>query len=764
MKYVFVPLTLKEIEGSQENWIFEEAKRLLIEKENIDPSSMGVEPIVKEVPENGKIPKALIRESLPDFLTRIEIIQPKVLIVLGGPALSALLPEVKGGVNRNRLKTFEWGGYPLVATFHLSSILYNQNLRVELLDDLYSYIVEDLWAHQDSGTDYPVIVVESPAEAQTIFEYLATQDTLSFDLETTSLDYGATILTAGFHVPNSEEAYVFPIFHPEGKLNGQETLEKVKDLVLFQGKEIIGQNIKFDLGHLLYNHRPYKAPNCLTKDSGVYHYLLSEHSPTRNLNYLVQRYTTLGGYKQEVDTTNLVNTPLELVSKYNGKDCIAPVEVIRALKGELQEQQYYNPRIIGFYKRLSPFISCIESNGVKVDINKLLKTEKKFIKERDQLEEELKIEMPSVKNIRSSKQLSDYFFKELKLPIPDVKGSIGKSGMPSTSEKFLKYLDHPSVEKILEYRKLNKVLTSYIRGTRGSSILENLNPRGFVHPNYYITKEPEGGGTVTGRLSCKRPAMQTIPRESPIRNAFISRYGSKGLLLEIDASQMELRYGAMISGDKTLMKIFQDRLDPHQATADLCGVERQTGKNINFGIVYEITPKGLVEKMGISLEIAKDISVKLKEAWGTYYEFMDAVRREAILKGEVSTPYGRFRRVAGASPGTGKGRALLREAANFVIQAPASDIIQLLGWHLTQELKTFARPIGTNHDGLLWDLLDCHLDKVLDKVEAGVLYLPRLVEEVLGIPLTIPYAFTVKVGKNWGEMKQIEQEFYTEEK
>lgn len=225
--------------------------------------------------------------------------------------------------------------------------------------------------------------------------------------------------------------------------------------------------------------------------------------------------------------------------------------------------------------------------------------------------------------------------------------------------------------------------------------------------------------------------------------------------MEVDASQAELRVATVFSGDRTLHDIFTGGVDPHQATADLCGVDRQVGKTINFASIYGVTWWGLVEKAGLSESLAKRVAKTIKKEWSGLYSYFDEVKKQAVRAGEVSTPYGRWRRVPGAEPSTPRGRMLLREAANFVIQAPASDFVQTLGAHLAHALEGLAVPILSNHDGLYFDVFDRdRLQDVVSIILTGLERFPILIDEVFGVELTVPFEWDMKTGPNLQEMKE----------
>lgn len=228
--------------------------------------------------------------------------------------------------------------------------------------------------------------------------------------------------------------------------------------------------------------------------------------------------------------------------------------------------------------------------------------------------------------------------------------------------------------------------------------------------------------------------------------------------MEVDASQAELRVAAHFSQDPVLLEIFRSGTDPHQATADACGVDRQTGKTINFASIYGVSAWGLEEKAGLPHALAKRVAKTIKQEWAGLYAYFDRIKAQALRTGEVSTEYGRWRRVPGAETVTPRGRMLLREAANFVIQAPASDFVQTLGYHLAQELAGLAVPVMSNHDGLMFDILtEDGPQPVVDKLLTTLDSFGSIIHETFGIELSVPFEWDIKVGPNLKQMEEYKE-------
>jgi len=409
-------------------------------------------------------------------------------------------------------------------------------------------------------------------------------------------------------------------------------------------------------------------------------------------------------------------------------------------------------------------------SGIHVDVELLNQIREKRANEIIRLQEGLD-ELSSGVNLDSPKQLSAYIYgihsglsKEevvaclpaecspLNLSVPNVHNSRGKS-YARTADHVISEIEDVEFTKLLkQYRSATKVYRTYIEG-----IQKNLYIDGKVYPDIFPASQwgefkNQAGGTTSGRLSIKNPPLQTLDKDSDIIQVFVSRF-KDGCIVGLDGSQMELRWGAFESQDPTLLEIFSSGKDPHQATADLCGTDRATGKTANFLCIYGGSAKKLSQE-GLPVKLARKVVAELSRAWSKLYTFEKGVAYEIIRYGETNTPYGRFRRLPGVtSPYSHDALA----GINFRFQAVASDICQLLGDEITLQSQGRMIPILTEHDGLYWDVKEEDRCSALDIIGQCVYNLPTLLEQVLSIRnLNIPFVFEAKVGPNLGEMNKIQ--------
>lgn len=352
-------------------------------------------------------------------------------------------------------------------------------------------------------------------------------------------------------------------------------------------------------------------------------------------------------------------------------------------------------------------LSKMEKRGILVDIKLLEELDVELSGEIKNVSREIFDSVGHEFNLNSPKQLSDVLFNELDLP---------KKRGASTREAVLEELKglHPAIEKILEYRELNKIYTTYVLPLlemgRGDS-------EGAIHTNFKQT------GTSSGRLSSSNPNMQNIPIQGDwaekIRRVFVARDGFK--LLGMDYSQIELRVMADISGDDLLIEDFENDIDIHKATAgrildkeveDITKKERSLGKTINFGILFGQTGFGLGNMLGISAGTAQEYITSYFKHYAGVEAYMRSFEKEAYKKGYVQSMFGTTRWIRGLrSKNFRLMRSAQREAINMPIQGGEADIMKLAMIKLDEEIER-------NFKGDAYILLQIH-DELIFEVKEG---------------------------------------------
>ncbi len=382
--------------------------------------------------------------------------------------------------------------------------------------------------------------------------------------------------------------------------------------------------------------------------------------------------------------------------------------------------------------------------GVKLDREFLVQLLDQIQEQIDKVEQEIFQLLGCKINLNSPKQLSFMLFEKLRLPV--IKKA---KNYPSTNEQVLRKLRsaHPVIDKILFYRELNKIVTAYINPLL--SLTENSDK---IYTKFSLIN------TQTGRITAIEPNLQTIPIRSEwgkkIRQAFVSRF-DEGYIVSGDYSQIELRVLAHITGEDNLILAFNKDQDIHKLTAaklfdkplsEVTEQERDIAKRVNFGIVYGITPQGLVEDIGLDYVSAKRFIELYFQMYPKVKEFIDTTISKAKIDGFVKTMFGRIRYLPELKSRIKHIREFgCRAAVNTVIQGSAAEIIKLAMISVYQWIKDKkSKLILQVHDELVFDVESTELEELLAEVKDRM-------ENV--VELSVPLKVNIAYGKNWLEAK-----------
>ena len=396
---------------------------------------------------------------------------------------------------------------------------------------------------------------------------------------------------------------------------------------------------------------------------------------------------------------------------------------------------------------LAAVLADMERAGVRVDPAALAKMSQSMEKEVRRLEKEI-WDLAGVEfNVNSPPQLAEVLFDKLNLQPPSRRG---KGKVRSTAADVLQELaeDHPLPAKIIEYREIAKLKSTYV-----DSLPKLIHPEtGRLHTSFSQT------GTATGRLSSSDPNLQNIPIRTElgreIRAAFVAEKGK--LLLSADYSQIELRIMAHFSQDPVLVEAFRDGEDIHARTAqEVFGVgplaqtaeHRRAAKAINFGIIYGLSAFGLAKQLGIEQREAASFI----NAYFTRYKgvkaYLDRVLVETRKTEVAKTLFGRIRPITEINaPQIQLRNFAERTALNSPLQGTAADLIKLAMIAIDERLrkeKLEARMILQVHDELLFEA------PVKEKAA-----LEKLVkEEMEGVhQLAVPLVVEIGIGANWRDL------------
>ena len=394
---------------------------------------------------------------------------------------------------------------------------------------------------------------------------------------------------------------------------------------------------------------------------------------------------------------------------------------------------------------LSYVLSDMEIEGVRVDVNILDDMGDNINKKIESLTKEIYILAGKEFNIQSPKQLGEVLFEDLSLPYPKKKKT-SYSTAREILDKIAPY--HPIVEKIIEYRTLSKIYSTYIIG-----IKNNIKEDGKLHTIYTQTL------TRTGRLSSIEPNLQNIPirykEGKDIRKAFIPEVNS--VFLSSDYSQIELRVFAHMSNEKNLIDAFNNNLDIHTKTAmDIYHISkeevtpnmRRDAKAVNFGIIYGISSFGLAEDLGVDIKTATEFLDKYLETFPGIREYRENVIKDAKEKGYVTTIMNRKRKIDELKETNYMIRLQgERMALNTPIQGSAADILKKAMIDIYDEFNKLglkSKMILQIHDELIFNVVKEEEKKVKEIV---IKYMENAYK------LNVPLKVDVSIGNNLYEAK-----------
>ena len=397
---------------------------------------------------------------------------------------------------------------------------------------------------------------------------------------------------------------------------------------------------------------------------------------------------------------------------------------------------------------LIPVLADMESAGVKLDAEALAGFLEEVQKDLDRITEDVYREAQGPFNIRSAQQLGDVLFNRLKLPISGKT----RGGQASTSQDVLEKLSghHPVVDALLEFRKLEKLRSTYLE-----PLPRLMGGDGRIRTTFNQL------ATATGRLSSSNPNLQNIPVRGALgrrmRACFTAPEGKK--LISADYSQIELRVLAHLSRDETLLAAFREGADIHARTASLLfdappseitPDQRRNAKTINFGLIYGMGPQKLAQELKIPLSEAKAFMARYFERLQGLKNFYENVEEMAREQGYVTTLAGRRRPLPDILAESQQARSLARrQAINTLIQGSAADIIKLamLAVHGDETLRALdAKLLLQVHDELLLEVPEAAAQEAGERVAA-------LMANVRpgGIVLDVPLKADWGAAENWGD-------------
>ena len=592
--------------------------------------------------------------------------------------------------------------------------------------------------------DYQLIDTEE--KRKDFVQKLLTSEILSIDTETTGTEPMEAELVGMSFSDAENRAYYVPV-----PANREEALKIVNELrPLYENEKSlkVGQNIKYDM-IVLQNYGVQVKGKLF--DTMLAHYVLQPEL-RHNMDYLAEIYLhyqtihidELIGARGK-NQKNMRDLPPEDVYRYACEDADVTLKLKNVLEKELKEQDAEH-LFHEIEMPLVPVLVNIESNGVRISTETLQQSSAHFTARLEEIEKEIYTLAGETFNIASPKQVGEVLFDKLKIV---EKAKKTKTGQYVTSEEVLESLrnKHEVIGKILEYRGLKKLLSTYI-----DALPQLINPRtGRIHTSF------NQAVTATGRLSSSNPNLQNIPIRDEdgkeIRKAFIPDDGCE--FFSADYSQIELRIMAHLSEDKNMIDAFLSGYDIHAATAakiykvdinEVTADMRRKAKTANFGIIYGISVFGLAERMNVPRQEAKDLIDGYFETYPQVKEYMDKSIQVARENGYVETIFHRKRFLPDINSRNAVVRGYAeRNAINAPIQGSAADIIKVAMAHIYQRFQSNnlkAKMILQVHDELNFSVPEAEKE-IVQKI---------VIEEMeRAYRMLVPLKADCGWGKNWLE-------------
>lgn len=589
-----------------------------------------------------------------------------------------------------------------------------------------------------SDVEHTYIRIENAMQRASLRAELSVHKEFAFAVQTISVQAMTTDLVSLSFAFKAGEAYtlILPQDRAEAKLVLQEFNLLFADVNILK----IAHNSKFAI-LVLAQHGLLVQGNLY--DTQIAHYLINpdlrhglEYLSESYLNYKKIEIESLLGKKGKNQLTMHdveENKLFDYASEY--------VDQVLQVKQKLDEElssKAVRSLFDDIEMPLVEVLSDMESTGVCLNTEGLAIYAKELRMQVRKLEHEI-INMANEQfNVSSPKQLGVVLFEKLQIDSP---GKKTKTRQYSTSEEVLSKLvdKHPIVSKVLEFRGLKKLLTTYVEAL---PLLIN-SQTGRLHSSFNQTV------TATGRLSSTNPNLQNIPIRDDsgreIRKTFVAS-DDKHLFLSADYSQIELRIMAALSGDEHMIEAFRNGQDIHAATAakiykvsveEVTSDMRRKAKTANFGIIYGISSFGLAQRLNISRKEAKELIDGYFENFSRIKEYMDECIEKARQQSYVETIKGRRRYLNDINSANAVVRGIAeRNAINAPIQGSAADIIKIAMINIHRAMKEAglqSKLLLQVHDELNFDVLESELEQMKQIVREGMesaadLGVPLLVE------------------------------------
>jgi len=718
-------------------------------------------------PEDEKIKREAILNCQERLLNELTQVQPEVILALGNIAIHALtgkfkakITNVNGIIGSSELLE----GIKIVPAFHPAAILRNPGFQKPFEEALD--VVKKLLSGE---------ALEKPKEINYVFISFIDELKEKLDCITETCKnviLGCDIETSGLAPYSREVLYVGVAYKDDEVLIFPKNFLDCPEINKFFGNRELSfgwQNGQFDT---IFLNNKLGVPAVISHDSMILHYCLNSYEGYHDLDTLSMRYLGVEPYSYKAkkymsDDSGMKNVPQDILLPYLAKDCAYTKQLVDKFLPKVEKDKNLKKL---YYRILIPgtnFLRDVQWNGFYVHKDYCLelkgKLETKLLSLNDNLVKQFQpywepniyqletraMSAPEVFNPSSIKQLGWMIYDKLKLNPRIIKSTNKGKCVDKDVLNSLKG-QHPAIDTLLEYRSVQKTLSTYVNG-----VLDNLDEDSRIRSQFWLTR------TSSGRLASRGPNLQNIDRRPEIKNIFGAPEGR--ILIEGDYANLELRTLAHLSKDKFFTDTFKAGKDPHDEMArsiygnNFTKEERRKAKTLNFSIAYGMSPNTVAQDLNISVEEARYLVRSwFERAYGATYFFKKC--EEYCKQGKTFvTHFGRKLRFGSAvrySKDPKKLSHMLRVARNFPIQSPSSDFNLLAAMEIHKIIGSYQSMIvNLVHDSTVCEALN-NKKIAFDLMRKMKEIMERVPQDEFHPEFDFPVEFSI--GTSWGNMKKVD--------
>lgn len=722
-------------------------------------SDVNIKPVQLYRGDKDIITKTTCKKYIPAVVEELSSFKPKFIFTIGHICTTLLLGSNDYTSIIHKLVMSQTLKTPVIALF--DAITYEET--PDILQSLEDYLKKVF----ETKTLSISLITENIFDEYKIIEILeeaCTKNLVAIDVETTGLNiYSDNTKILSFGIAFDKKGYAFPLdltLKEVPLINTSHILPLLTKLLCNKKRTILGHNIKFDINAI----RSLLGIECQARllDTMVMHYITDEnssHSLESLLNiFNIENHKTINFHETKYESGNFESMDeINEFLTYNGKDALALLYLIPKLAVRLDKD---DKSVLTMLMTLIQTLAEIEFTGFPINIETLQNLKPEVEKDLLETEERLR-NYPEVKAVVKKKHLDELnfnapqqiaeVFKQGNYPII----SKTPTGLIATNAKVLNILaeihDIEFARDLVKFKTYSKIYNSYI--------VPYLSGEHVVNKRIHPTFNP--ATVVTGRLSCKEPNLQQIPKKSDFKNIFVP-LPEHDILLTMDYSQAELRVMAGLSQDTGLMTAYKQNIDIHLLTAanilnkdisDITDDERYIAKTINFSLIYGSSAEAISNKFNRDIDEVKFFIDQWYRLYPGVMKYRNKVIYTATQHKEIKTPFGRKRRLIFInSKNKYKASEAQRQAFNFMIQSTAADFTALTLNKVYKYIKTTgikAAIVNTVHDSIM-------VSTTFDSVKELAYQIKDIAENhptpwMHGVPMVAEF----ELGKSWGKTTPI---------